>query len=307
MLHLNRLHRNKFTKNKNLFIMLREIIKIDEEKCDGCGLCVPNCHEGALQIIDGKARLVSDLLCDGLGACIGHCPKGAITIEKRESEPYNEKKVMKIIVDKGKNTVIAHLKHLLDNNEQEYFKEALDYLYSNKDVLDFNIQEILDNVFLEEENVELNTCGCPGSSIKEINRSSDFESKNHIDEFSELSQWPIQLHLVNPAAPYFKNCDLIVAADCTAYAYGNFHVKFLKGKKLVIACPKLDEGIDIYVDKIRQLIDVAIINTITVVIMEVPCCSGLYQIVRKAIEKSNRKVPIKLIIIGIEGEILKEE
>lgn len=288
--------------------MTRDVVKINEELCDGCGLCVPSCHEGALQIIDGKARLISDLLCDGLGACIGYCPKGAITIEKREAEPYNELKVMEIMIQNGRNTVIAHLKHLLEHNENEYFKEAIDYLYSNKDNIDFNIKEVLDNVLLEDSGEESIACGCPGSSSREVRKHKNDNIKtNQIEITSELTQWPIQLHLINPASSYFKESDLIIAADCTAYAYGNFHTTFLKGKKLIIACPKLDEGIEIYIEKIRQLIDISKVNTITVIIMEVPCCSGLLQIVKKSLEESNRKIPVKLIIIGIEGEILKNE
>jgi len=201
--------------------MIRDILKIDEDLCTGCGLCVPNCHEGALQIIDGKARLVSELMCDGLGACIGYCPEGAITIEKREAEPYNETRV--------------------------------------------------------------------------------------IENISELRHWPVQMHLINPNASYFRNSDLLVAADCVAYSTGGFHSRFLKGKSLVIACPKLDQNTEIYVEKLKTLIDNAGVNTITVMMMEVPCCSGLLRMIKAAGLQANRKVPVKQIIIGLKGEILKEE
>jgi len=292
--------------------MMRDVVKIDESKCDGCGLCVPNCHEGALQIIDGKARLISDLLCDGLGACIGHCPQGAITIEKREAEPYNEIKAMDLMIEKGANTVVAHLKHLIEHNESDYFKEGLDYLHANKDKLNFDINEVLDKIYENEdseaeEKQETLACGCPGSMAKDFSHKHEPVKQNLEEIPSELSQWPIQLHLINPSASYFKNADLLVAADCTAFSTGNFHPKYLKGKKLIIACPKLDSGIQTYIDKIRQLIDIAKVNTITVMIMQVPCCMGLLQIVQTALDNAKSKVPLKLIVVGLEGEILQEK
>ena len=291
---------------------MRDVVKIDESKCDGCGLCVPNCHEGALQIIDGKARLISDLLCDGLGACIGHCPQGAITIEKREAEPYNEIKAMDLMIEKGANTVVAHLKHLIEHNESDYFKEGLDYLHANKDKLNFDINEVLDKIYENEdseaeEKQETLACGCPGSMAKDFSHKHEPVKQNLEEIPSELSQWPIQLHLINPSASYFKNADLLVAADCTAFSTGNFHPKYLKGKKLIIACPKLDSGIQTYIDKIRQLIDIAKVNTITVMIMQVPCCMGLLQIVQTALDNAKSKVPLKLIVVGLEGEILQEK
>lgn len=271
------------------------MVKIDNDKCDGCGLCVPNCHEGALQIIDGKARLISDLMCDGLGACIGHCPQGAITIEKREAMPYDEIKVLKDnIIPAGKNVLKAHLEHLHEHGETEYLNEALNFLKSeNINIPDYKAVKLC------------SSGGCPGSAIKEIKRESD-DSVN-AETPSELTQWPVQLHLANPAATYFKNADLLVAADCTAFTIGNFHSKYLKGKKLVIACPKLDSNQDVYLRKIKALIDQAEINTLTVMIMEVPCCGGLVQLVKNAVNDSKRKVPVKLIIVGIEGVIKKNE
>jgi ferredoxin len=291
--------------------MIREVVKIDESKCDGCGLCVPNCHEGALQIIDGKARLISDLLCDGLGACIGHCPQGAITIEKREAEPYNEIRAMDLMIEKGVNTVVAHLKHLIEHNETEYFKEGLDYLHANKDKLQFDINEVLDKIYENVENEdEPIACGCPGSMARDFSHKTNTNIAASVSAneqiASELTQWPIQLHLINPSASYFKNTDLLVSADCVAFSLGNFHPKYLKGKKLIIACPKLDDDIQSYIEKIRQLIDIAQVNTITVMIMQVPCCRGLLQIVQTASENAKRKVPVKLIVVGLEGEILQE-
>jgi NAD-dependent dihydropyrimidine dehydrogenase PreA subunit len=230
--------------------MKRDIIKIDEELCNGCGKCVPNCHEGALQVIDGKVKLVSDLMCDGLGACIGYCPEGAITIETREAELYNEVKVM------------------------NYMKD--------------------------------NTGGCPGSMTKIIEKPS-ISAQVSESEQSELRQWPVQMHLINSSAPYFRNANLLMAADCVAYSVSGFHSKYLKDKSLAIACPKLDHGTDIYVEKIKALIDVAMVNTITVMIMEVPCCGGLLQMIKAAVAGASRKVPVKLMIAAITGDILKEE
>jgi len=285
--------------------MKREFVKIDEELCNGCGNCIPNCHEGALQIIDGKARLISDLLCDGLGACIGHCPLGAISIEEREGEEYNETKVMGLMVEKGKNTVIAHLKHLKDHKEFDLLKEGVSYLKDNEQSLSFDLGEVVKAVHNDNLQMGCSGGGCPGSAEKSLVPKEDDESM--ISGKSELRQWPVQMHLINPQAGYFKNSDLLMAADCVGFAMGNFHQDFLKGKTLAIACPKLDSSLEIYVDKLTQLIDIAKVNTITVMIMQVPCCGGLLQVVKKAIAQATRKVPVKSIMISLEGEVLSEE
>lgn len=289
--------------------MKREIVKIDEDLCDGCGLCIPNCHEGALQIIDEKARLISDLMCDGLGNCLGHCPQDAITIELREAEPYNETTVMAEMISKGKNVVIAHLKHLLDHNEIDFLNEGEKYLKENKESLDFDLDEVLKEVYnkMEKDDKPL-PCGCPGSNEMSFEaKSKDASIQNTSDLRSELTQWPIQMHLINPNAPYFRNADVVIAADCVPFAIANFHQNYLKGKSVAIACPKLDSNMEIYVDKFVSMVDEAQINTFTVMIMEVPCCGGLIQMVKMAIDKAKRKVPVKLIIVGIQGDILSEE
>ena len=297
--------------------MEREIVKIDDSKCNGCGLCIPNCHEGALQIVDGKAVLLSDLLCDGLGACVGHCPLGAITIEKREATPYDEDTVIKEMVEKGKNIVTAHLRHLKDHNEMGFLKQGFEYLKKNKKNINFDVQELIESIDnnLQINKMEINTNAhehfhhggaCPGS--KSMAFSAPVTTSNENDnQHTELTHWPIQLHLIQPAAAHFHKCDLLVAADCTAFSYGNFHSGFLKGHKVVIACPKLDSGKDIYIEKITRLVDEAHVNTITVVTMEVPCCSGLLQIVQSGVTNSKHKIPVKSIIVGIQGEILQEE
>ena len=282
--------------------MLRKIVKIDEEKCTGCGICIPNCAEGALKIIDGKARLVSDIYCDGLGACLGHCPTGALTIEKREAAPYNETEVIKEMVVKGKNVVIAHLKHLKEHGETEFLKEGIRYLNENMDSLNFDLNEVIAAVHGNHSGTATHpsACGCAGSKEVSIDRSENSDQKGEGHPVrSELSHWPVQMHLINPNAQYFHDSDIVIAADCVAFALGDFHQKFLRGKSLAIACPKLDSGTEIYIEKIQRLIDEAKINTITVMMMEVPCCGGLLQMVKTAATKSERKVPVKAVVVGI--------
>ncbi len=263
----------------------RKIIKIDEEKCNGCGLCIPNCPEGALQLIDGKVRLVSDLFCDGLGACIGHCPEGAITIEEREAEPYNERKVMENIVKHGENTIKAHLKHLKEHGETKYYNEAKD--------------------FLKEKGIEIKECdpklpcGCPGTMVQEVKKKKKVEG---VDQDSALSQWPVQLKLLPVQAPFFQGADLLVAADCTAFAYGSFHGKLLNGKSVVIGCPKLDD-IAAYEEKLTEIFKQNDIKSLTVAIMEVPCCIGMYIAAENALKASGKDIPLKKIVIGLDGTI----
>lgn len=290
--------------------MIREIVKIDDELCNGCGLCVPTCHEGALQIIDGKARLISELMCDGLGACLGHCPEGAITIEEREADEYDEITVVQQIIPKGKNTLIAHLKHLKEHGETVFLKQAVGYLTAHASEIPFNVHLVIAEVHSAkvEQSGGCASGGCPSS------QSVSFEPQNlrfapvsaSSNTPSALRQWPVQMHLINPAASSFQGSDLLLAADCVAFSLGNFHTNHLAGKSLVIACPKLDSGKEIYVEKLRRLIDEAKVNTITLMIMEVPCCGGLSQIVSMAKAQASRKVPVKEIIVSIKGEIIDE-
>ena len=295
--------------------MIREIVKIDEDLCNGCGLCVPNCHEGALQIIDGKARLISELMCDGLGACIGHCPEGAITIEEREAEAYDETTVIAQMVRSGKNTVFAHLKHLQEHGETGYLKEATTWLKANRESLPFTIAEVHELLNGKNEPAgavkEGPGCGCAGSAPQTFAAAGGFRMATTASATdspdSELTQWPVQLHLINPAASYFQGADLLVAADCAAFAHGDFHRTFIRGKKLVIACPKLDQSKETYIQKFIRLINDARVNTISVVIMEVPCCSGLIQMVQYAAQTAHRKVPVKAVTVSVRGEVLSEE
>lgn len=281
--------------------MKRKIITIDQDKCTGCGQCIPNCPEGAIQMIDGKARLLSDLFCDGLGACLGHCPEGAITIEEREAVAYDERRVMENIVTQGPNTIKAHLEHLRDHGQTEFLQQAIAVL-KEKDI---------ENPIGKEKDAMNHAHahgGCP--SAQSMNFAKPETAPAGDDggtRASQLTHWPIQLHLMSPQAPQYAGADMLLAADCTAFSLGDFHKDYLKGKALAIACPKLDDGQEVYVEKIKALIDDAKINTLTVMIMQVPCCGGLLQMAKKAAEQASRKVPIKCIVVGLQGNILRED
>jgi Pyruvate/2-oxoacid:ferredoxin oxidoreductase delta subunit len=239
----------------------RKIIKIDEEKCDGCELCIPACPEGALQIVDGKAKLVKENFCDGLGACLGECPQGALSIEEQEVEEYNEEGVIAHL-KKSPKLLEKHLKHLKEHAHE--------------------------------------ITACPSAQMLHWERKEE-EVKEKVGVSSELRQWPIQLHLVPPDAPYFQNADLILVADCVPFAYANFHTDFLKGKSIAIGCPKLDD-IDAYVNKIEQIIENSNIKSLKVVHMEVPCCHGLVHIAKEALSRSGKDIPFESVIISIKVE-----
>ena len=290
--------------------MLRKIITINEELCDGCGECVPACHEGALQIIDGKARLISDLFCDGLGACIGECPTGALQIVEREAEPYNETKVMEYIAKGGPNVIKAHLEHLLDHNEIEFFTEALDYLKANKIINPLALQPEGSPLSEQKQNAGHHgggSCGCKGSAEQAIKRHEIKTDTTPVgfEQPSELTHWPIQLHLLNPQAGFFRNADLLLAADCAGFVSTAFHSKYLSGKAMAIACPKLDSNKEAYVEKLIDMIDFSNLNSISVVIMKVPCCSGLAQLAMRAQQLAVRKVPVYITVLDLDGSELE--
>jgi ferredoxin len=280
----------------------REIVSIDEGKCDGCGLCIPNCHEGALKVIDGKARLVSDLFCDGLGACIGHCPRGAITIERREAKPYDERRVMKDIVKKGQATIKAHLLHLKEHGADELFETGLAYLREKGIPVPDGLAD-----------GEL-ACGCPGSQVKAIEPcgcadgplgprgACGGERPAQKRGRPMLRTWPVQIHLVPPHAPYLKGADLLVCADCVPFAYPNFHDDFIRGRVALVGCPKLDDA-EAYVDKLADIFSQNEIASVTVAHMEVPCCFGLGRVVRAAIEKSGKDLNVHDVTVTTKGEI----
>jgi len=329
--------------------MKRTIIKIDEDLCNGCGLCVEGCHEGALQMIDGKARMISDLYCDGLGACIPECPVGAITLEEREAEPYDEVRVMERISPKGEATILAHLNHLIDHNQDEFVAQGVQYIKDHKLDVDLsklkkqsNHSESLSATMHQHtskkeaavagaaagteavtaeatpkqttQKAHVHGGGCPGSRIMQFANNGDSKpaepseaDKSSGGSSSALRQWPVQLHLVNPQAPYFQKADVLLAADCVAFSMGNFHSDFLTGKGLAIACPKLDQGKEMYIEKLTSMINDAHINTLTVMVMEVPCCTGLLQIAKQAADRASRKVPVKAINVSLQGAVINEE
>jgi len=277
----------------------RKIIKIDLEKCNGCGLCLPNCPEGALQLIEGKARLVSDLFCDGLGACIGHCPEAAILVEEREAEPYDERKVMENIIRQGPGVILAHLRHLREHGQAEYVEEALSCIEERNVRIDY------EKACRSSESGSLREGGCPGTRIATFNRPVEGAAKGG-ESVSRLAHWPIQLHLINPFAPHYRRSQLLLAADCVAYALGGFHDSYLAGRTLAIACPKLDDGQEIYVEKLHALVDDAEVDSVTVMMMQVPCCGALLNLARRAVSLSSRKIPVKYAVVGIHGEILQQ-
>ncbi len=231
--------------------MQRKIVHIDEDKCNGCGLCIPNCAEGAIKIINGKAKLIDDKFCDGFGACLGHCPQDAITIIERDAPEFDEEAVK------------VHL--------HEMRPKVMRTMHA-----------------------------CPGSMALDF-RSERTQATAAARQSSELRQWPVQLTLVSPEASYFKNAELLVAADCVPFAYPNFHSDFLAGKSLIIGCPKLDDA-GFYVDKLTEMLKKNNIKGITLVNMEVPCCFGLQSIVEEALLRAKKVLPIRQTVITIRGE-----
>jgi len=235
---------------------VRNIVKIDESKCNGCGFCATACAEGAIQILDGKAKLVSDSYCDGLGACLGHCPQDAITIEPREAAEFDEQAVK------------AHLGH--DTKKAE-------------------------PVF-----------ACPGLAARQFRPEPTAQRSGEQAVPSQLSHWPVQLKLVSPTAPYFADADLLLVADCVPFAMGDFHERFLKGRSVAVGCPKLDD-VDYYVEKLAQILQAGNLRSLTVVHMEVPCCSGLTRVAREAIASSGRRMYFEDVTVSLRGEVLRSE
>lgn len=270
--------------------MKRDIIRINEEKCTGCGSCVSGCPEGALQIIDGKAKVISDLFCDGLGACIGDCSEGAIEVETREAEPYDECKIMANIARAGQSVIKAHLQHLQEYGQKHLVNEAIDFLKQNRiEIPDYEDKPL--------------AYSCPGSVTRDLRRSGS-NIHDSVMFTSELGNWPIQLRLLNVNAPFLKNAELLVAADCAPFSYANFHRSFLKDKALIIFCPKLDATTEEYVDKLSRIFQKQDITSISVVHMEVPCCSGIGIIVRRALEKARKDILIEDHTISVDGHVL---
>ena len=235
--------------------MIRKIIHIDEDKCNGCGICATACHEGAIEIIDGKAKLVREHFCDGFGDCLPGCPTGAITFEEREAPAYDEAAVMKAKQEK-----------------------------------------------MQKEGMKIPHAGCPGSMMRQMNRSEAPQAAAPVAMTSQLSNWPVQIKLAPVQAPYFAGAKLLIAADCTAYAYANFHQEFIRGKVALIGCPKLD-SVD-YSEKLTEIIKNNDIQSVTIVRMEVPCCGGLEMAAKKALQESGKFIPWNVVTISIDGNIL---
>lgn len=233
---------------------MRDVIRIDEAVCDGCGLCVAACAEGAIALVDGKARLVSESHCDGLGACLGHCPQGAITVERSAAAPFR-----------------------LASPRREAARPAAPVAPAS-------------------------ASACPGSRAASFDRPAAAEPGGVTPP--ALRHWPVQLHLVAPTAPCYRGADVLLAADCVAYAIGDFHSRYLAGRSLAIACPKLDVRQEAYLDKLVAMIDEAKIASLTVMVMEVPCCGGLVRLAAAASARAARKVPVRAVVVGIRGDIL---
>ncbi len=242
----------------------RKIIEINEELCTGCGNCIVDCAEGAMKIVDGKAKVISDNLCDGLGACIGNCPEDALKIIEREADEFDEEAVEK------------HLAVMKENEKKEGDTMA---------------------------------CGCPSTHIQSFAPTTLCQEANkpasQVSAATALTHWPVQIKLVPPTAPFLKGADLLVAADCTPIAYPDFHAELLKGKAVMIGCPKFDDA-DEYVEKFADIFNVADLKSVTVVAMEVPCCQGLPYIIEKAMEKSGKNIPVEKVTISARGEIVQE-
>ncbi len=244
----------------------RKIVEIDAERCNGCGQCVPACAEGAMQIIDGKAKLISDVYCDGLGACLGECPQDALKVIERVADEFDEAAVEK------------HLQSSLRSQSAE---------------------------------AAIPASGCPSARTRILSpaQKNDIAAETagaNERQKSALAHWPVQIRLMQPGAAFLKNADLLIAADCTPIAYPDFHKDFLQGKAVMIGCPKFDNA-DAYIEKFAQIFKTANIKSVTVVVMEVPCCQGLPVIVREGMERAGKNMPIEKIVISADGEILQRE
>lgn len=247
--------------------MIRKIVQIDEERCNGCGLCVPSCAEGAITMVNGKARLAADNLCDGLGACLGECPQDAIRIIEREADEFDEVAV------------------------EEHLESAR--------------PDPPSSIHLRPDHGRPHHGGCPGSRVMDFSAEQPEPAHGSGGDPapSRLAQWPVQLHLVPVNAPFFRDADLLIAADCVPFAYAGFHRDFLAGKALVIGCPKLDDN-GFYQEKLTELFRVSGVRSVTVIRMEVPCCGGIVMAAKRALADSGREIPFSEVTIGIKGNIV---
>jgi Pyruvate/2-oxoacid:ferredoxin oxidoreductase delta subunit len=259
--------------------MLRKIVQIDESRCDGCGDCVPSCAEGAIAVVDGKARLVGDVLCDGLGACLGECPRGAIQVVEREAAPFDEAAVQERLA--GARSAAAHVRAVPPPAAGGRPRLSV----------------------LSGPSGPPAQGGCPGSRSLTLPRAAAPTAPVTANAGqSRLGQWPVQLHLVSPQAPYFRGADLLVAADCVPFAYPRFHEDFLDGRAVVIGCPKLDD-VAPYGEKLAAIIRLGEVRSVTVVRMEVPCCGGISRLAHAAVAASGRAVPLRDVVVAVDGTV----
>ena len=249
--------------------VMRKIIKIDEELCDGCGQCVPSCAEGALEIVDGKARIVADVFCDGLGACLGECPTGALEVIEREAEDFDEAAVEERLSEMAK--------------QQERQAPAPQHGCPSARLQTFQ---------------PLESCGCQDANKPAAVHTGDTTA-------SALTHWPVQIRLIPPTAPFLKGADLLVVADCAPVAFAHLHRDYLKGKTVMMGCPKFDDA-QAYIDKFAEIFKTADIKRITTLVMEVPCCAGLPVIVKKGLEMSGKKIPLEEVVVSTRGKILNQ-
>jgi ferredoxin len=287
----------------------RKIIEIDRGLCDGCGLCTTACAEGALQLdAENKAVLVRELYCDGMGACLDVCPTGALKVIERDGEAYDAKAAYEHVLASRGREAARHVHGIGEKENLHHHDLGHPHGHGNAheggEARGNGLNEHHGHAHefaASKKRAPAMACGCPGSLAQEIKRDEAGGDKA-VSGRSELTQWPVQLHLVSPLAPYLQGADLLVAADCTAFALGSFHQDLLKGKKLVIACPKLDDT-ENYVEKLAEIIKINDIKSLTVAIMTVPCCSGLYLMVQEAVERSGAPLTPRKVVVGIDGRL----
>lgn len=254
--------------------MIRKIVQIDQDRCNGCGICVPSCAEGAIKMINGKAVLSADNLCDGLGACLGECPQDAIRIIERDADEFDEAEVEKHLKEIGNAPANEHGHHSHGHHGHEHGKG----------------------------HGHGHGGGCPGSRAMSFDKTSATAAPESGSRQSQLGQWPVQLHLVSTTAPYFQDADLLITADCVPFAYADFHKDFLAGKAVVIGCPKLDDN-QFYLQKLTELFRNSALKSITVLRMEVPCCGGIVMAAKQALAACGKDIPFREVTVGIRGEI----
>lgn len=268
---MNIFHQRRYTMQSK-----RMMIKIDEEKCTGCGLCVPGCEEGALQIVDGKAKLVAEIYCDGLGACLGECPEGALTVEERVADDFDPEAVKQLLAEQGRPIP----EHMPDP----------------------------ESLRLEKGKPSAPPAGgCPGAALKTLTPCQQANiPKSSVAEGTNLSHWPVQLRLVPPSAPFLANADLLLTADCVPVALPNYHAEYLAGKVVVMGCPKFDNAME-YVSKLADIIRENNLKSITIMEMEVPCCSSMSAILDQAMKQAGQSVKVERIVVSLRGQILSRE